>query len=79
MIFADATAAIRGRTSFTAFDDAIRFVLAAKAAGIPIAAASCSKNADLLLRRAELVAEVSRPTLAEGRLERKTLDRKVEA
>src|ERR1700722_18383198 len=35
----------------TAFDDAIRFVLAAKAAGIPIAAASFSKNADLLAPR----------------------------
>jgi beta-phosphoglucomutase len=44
---------------FTAFDDAIRFALAAKAAGIPIAAASSSKNADLLLRRAELDAFVT--------------------
>ena len=39
---------------FTAFADAIRFVLAVKAAGIPIAAASSSKNADLLLRQVRL-------------------------
>jgi beta-phosphoglucomutase len=39
---------------FTAFADAIRFVLATKAAGIPIAAASFSKNADLLLRQVPL-------------------------
>ena len=39
---------------FTAFPDAIRFVLAVKAAGIPIAAASSSKNADLLLRQVSL-------------------------
>jgi beta-phosphoglucomutase len=101
MIFADAAA----------FDDAIRFVLAAKAAGIPIAAASSSKNADLLLRPAcrrprpagwplsawpawatpealvnagaDLAVrgldEVSRPALAEDRLEGKTLKRRVEA
>jgi beta-phosphoglucomutase-like phosphatase (HAD superfamily) len=36
---------------FTAFADAIRFVLATKAAGISIAAASSSKNADLLCGR----------------------------
>ena len=48
---------------FTAFDDAIRFALAAKAAGIPIAAASSSKNADLLLRRVELDAFVTEPGL----------------
>jgi len=39
---------------FTAYPDAIRFVLAVKAAGIPIAAASSSKNADLLLRQVRL-------------------------
>jgi len=39
---------------FMAFADAIRFVLAVKAAGIPIAAASSSKNADLLLRQVSL-------------------------
>ena len=48
---------------FTAFDDAIRFALAAKAAGILIAAASSSKNAGLLLRRAELDAFVTEPGL----------------
>lgn len=36
---------------FTAFPDAIRFVLAVRAAGIPMAAASSSKNADRFLRR----------------------------
>jgi beta-phosphoglucomutase-like phosphatase (HAD superfamily) len=39
---------------FTVYPDAIRFVLATKAAGIPIAAASSSKNADLLLRQVRL-------------------------
>src|ERR1700761_3806043 len=48
---------------FMAFADAIRFALAVKAAGIPIAAASSSKNADLLLRRAELDAFVTEPGL----------------
>ena len=49
---------------FTAYPDAIRFVLATKAAGIPIAAASSSKNADLLLRQVRLddyVAEKGLP------------------
>jgi len=58
---------------FTAYPDAIRFVLATKAAGIPIAAASSSKNADagadLIVRTLD---EVSRPALAEGRLALKT-------
>jgi beta-phosphoglucomutase-like phosphatase (HAD superfamily) len=44
---------------FTAFADAIRFVLAVKAAGIPIAAASSSKNARLLLRQVPLDAYVA--------------------
>jgi len=35
---------------FTAFPDAIRFVLAVRAAGIPMAAASSSKNADRFLK-----------------------------
>ena len=39
---------------FSAYPDAIRFVLATKAAGILIAAASSSKNADLLLRQVRL-------------------------
>ena len=39
---------------FMVFVDAIRFVLAVKAAGIPSAAASSSKNADLLLRQVRL-------------------------
>ena len=36
---------------FTAFPDAIRFVLAVRAAGIPMAAASSSKNAPRFLKR----------------------------
>ena len=39
---------------FEAFADALRFVLAVKAAGIPIAAASSSKNASTLLRQIRL-------------------------
>lgn len=48
---------------FTAFPDAIRFVLATKAAGISVAAASSSKNADLLLRQVRLDAYVAEPDL----------------
>lgn len=48
---------------FTAFADAIRFVLATKAAGISVAAASSSKNADLLLRQVRLDAYVAEPDL----------------
>ncbi len=39
---------------FTAFDDALRFALALRAAGIRLAAASSSKNAALVLRRVPL-------------------------
>ena len=39
---------------FTAFPDALRFLLAVRAAGIPVAAASSSKNAGLLLSRVRL-------------------------
>lgn len=39
---------------FTAFGDALRFLLAVKAAGIPVAAASSSKNAKLFLRQIRL-------------------------
>ena len=39
---------------YTAFGDAIRFVLATRAAGISVAAASSSKNADLLLGHVRL-------------------------
>ena len=48
---------------FTAFADAIRFVLATKAAGISVAAASSSKHADLLLRRVRLDTHVAEPDL----------------
>lgn len=39
---------------FSAYDDAVRFVIAVKNAGIPIAAASSSKNAKLFLERVDL-------------------------
>jgi beta-phosphoglucomutase len=39
---------------FTAYPDALRFIIAVKAAGIVVAAASSSKNADLFLRRIRL-------------------------
>jgi beta-phosphoglucomutase-like phosphatase (HAD superfamily) len=39
---------------FTAFPDALRFVLAVADAGVPAAAASSSKNAGLMLRRIRL-------------------------
>lgn len=38
-----------GAGAFRAFPDALRFVVALRAAGLPLAAASSSKNADLLL------------------------------
>src|SRR5262249_38542778 len=39
---------------FTAFPDALRFVLAVRATGIAMAAASSSKNADTMLRQVRL-------------------------
>jgi beta-phosphoglucomutase-like phosphatase (HAD superfamily) len=39
---------------FVAFPDALRFILAVKDAGIPVAAASSSKNANLFLRKIRL-------------------------
>jgi beta-phosphoglucomutase len=39
---------------FTAFPDALRFLLTVRGAGIPVAAASSSKNAGLLLSRVRL-------------------------
>ena len=39
---------------FTAFPDALRFILAVKGAGIPVAVASSSKNAELFLRQIRL-------------------------
>jgi trehalose/maltose hydrolase-like predicted phosphorylase/beta-phosphoglucomutase-like phosphatase (HAD superfamily) len=39
---------------FQAYPDALRFILAVHAAGIPVAAASSSKNADLFLERIRL-------------------------
>ncbi len=42
------------RGEFTAFDDALRFLLDLKAAGVRIAAASSSKNANSFLRKVSL-------------------------
>src|SRR5262245_36533222 len=42
------------RGQFVAFDDAVRFLLRLKAAGVRIAAASSSKNADIFLRKVPL-------------------------
>jgi trehalose/maltose hydrolase-like predicted phosphorylase/beta-phosphoglucomutase-like phosphatase (HAD superfamily) len=39
---------------FTAFPDALRFILAVKGSGIPVAVASSSKNAELFLRQIRL-------------------------
>ncbi|HZC99307.1 MAG TPA: HAD-IA family hydrolase [Actinomycetes bacterium] len=39
---------------FVAFPDALRFILAVKGAGVPVASASSSKNADLFLRKIRL-------------------------
>jgi beta-phosphoglucomutase len=39
---------------FSAYDDAVRFVLAVRDAGIPVAAASSSKNARMFLERIDL-------------------------
>lgn len=39
---------------FSAYDDAVRFVIAVKNSGVPIAAASSSKNAKLFLERIDL-------------------------
>jgi beta-phosphoglucomutase-like phosphatase (HAD superfamily) len=39
---------------FSAYDDAVRFVLEVKRAGIPVASASSSKNAGLFLQRVDL-------------------------
>src|SRR6266498_1266422 len=55
------------RGEFVAFDDAVRFLLRLKAAGMRVAAASSSKNADLFLRKVPLgkYAALS-PTGGEG-------------
>ena len=42
------------RGAFTAFDDALRFLLNLKAAGLRIGAASSSKNANIFLRKVSL-------------------------
>lgn len=50
--------------AFHAFPDALRFVLAVRAAGVPTAAASSSKNAGLMLRRIRLDTFVEEHGLA---------------
>ena len=69
---------------FTAFDDAIRFVLAAKAGRMAALGVARLGDTEALVNAGAVLAvhsldEVSRPTLAEGRLEGKTVERKVEA
>lgn len=56
---------------FTAYPDALRFIIAVKDAGLRVAAASSSKNADLFLRQIRLDSfaqeqGISSPTLREG-------------
>ena len=51
---------------FSAYDDAVAFVLAVKAAGIPVAAASSSKNAGLFLSRIDLARFGGSGTLHEA-------------
>ena len=53
---------------FTAYPDALRFIIAVKDAGIAVAAASSSKNAKLFLRKIRLdtFAERARHLLAVG-------------
>jgi beta-phosphoglucomutase-like phosphatase (HAD superfamily) len=46
--------ALIGRGQFMAFDDGVRFLLRLRAAGVRVAAASSSKNADLFLRQVAL-------------------------
>ncbi|WP_028926949.1 HAD family hydrolase [Pseudonocardia acaciae] len=50
--------------AFEAFPDALRFFLAVRAAGVPTAAASSSKNAGLMLRRIRLDTFVREHELA---------------
>ncbi len=56
---------------FTAYPDALRFIIAVKDAGLRVAAASSSKNADLFLRQIRLDSfadqhGISSPTLRPG-------------
>ena len=56
---------------FTAYPDALRFIIAVKDAGLRVAAASSSKNADLFLRKIRLDSfaaqeGISSPTLRPG-------------
>ncbi len=49
------------RGEFTAFDDALRFLLDLKIAGVRIAAASSSKNANIFLRKVSLAKWAALP------------------
>jgi beta-phosphoglucomutase len=56
--------ALIARGEFVAFDDALRFLLALKAAGVKLAAASSSKNANLFLSKVPMerfVGQLSHP------------------
>lgn len=54
------------RGEFVAFDDALRFTLALKAAGLKLAAASSSKNANLFLSKVSLARFADRHTQVGG-------------
>jgi beta-phosphoglucomutase len=54
------------RGQFTAFEDALRFLLDLKAAGLRIGAASSSKNADIFLRKVALAKWASDTALTSG-------------
>jgi beta-phosphoglucomutase-like phosphatase (HAD superfamily) len=53
--------ALIGRGEFVAFDDGVRFLLRLRAAGVRLAAASSSKNADLFLGKVALARFVGAP------------------
>jgi beta-phosphoglucomutase-like phosphatase (HAD superfamily) len=53
---------------FTAYPDALRFIIAVKDAGLRVAAASSSKNADLFLRQIRLDAFAEEQRISSGTL-----------
>lgn len=59
----DKVVALIDAGKFKAYPDALRFVLAVKEAGIPVVAASSSKNAGMLLRKIQLDAFAERHEL----------------
>src|SRR5215472_2799365 len=52
--------ALIARGEFVAFDDALRFLLALKAAGVKLAAASSSKNANMLMSKVPVATVVGK-------------------